>query len=302
MAVELVFCETADGVRLDGALSTPPRVNGASGPDLVIIHHGVGNNFYSPGFFGPITGFLLERGAAVVLVNNRGHDYLYLRPAAGMATAEATAMRRNRGPLGAAAEIIEDSLLDWEAWLEWARGAGYRRILLWGHSLGAVKSIYFLAQRSASPGVLGAIASSPPRFSHSAFLQSELAADFRANFDRAQSLAAAGEGDAILSVTFPTLGYFTARTFLDKYGPEERYDILKHAVAAPVPLLITLGSEEKSPLYRDLAASGESLAGRNPAVSFQLIAGADHAYTGKVDALWAAARTWLDRLRVPAAV
>lgn len=300
MAVELVFCETADGVRLDGALSTPSRSNGAAGVDLVIIHHGVGNNFYSPGFFAPITGFLLERGAAVVRVNNRGHDYLYLRPAAGMATAEATAMRRTRGPLGAAAEIIEDSLLDWEAWLEWARGSGYKRTLLWGHSLGAVKSIYFLARKPAEPGVVGAIASSPPRFSHSAFLASELAADFRANFDHAENLAAAGQGDAILSVTFPTLGYFSARTFLDKYGPEERYDILKHAEAVRDPLLITLGSEEKSPPFRDLAAGGESLAGRNPNVGFQLIGGADHAYTGKADALWEAARTWLDRLSIPA--
>lgn len=147
---------------------------------------------------------------------------------------------------------------------------------------------------------MGAIASSPPRFSHSAFLASELAADFRANFDHAEKLAAAGQGDAILSVTFPTLGYFSARTFLDKYGPEERYDILKHAEAVTAPLLITLGSEEKSPPFRDLAAGGESLAGRNPNVGFQLIAGADHAYTGKADALWEAARTWLDRLSIPA--
>src|SRR5207249_3125713 len=142
--------------------------------------------------------------------------------------------------------------------------------------------------------------SSPPRFSHSAFLQSELADDFRANFGRAQALVDAGEGNTILSVTFPTLGYFSARTFLDKYGPEERYDILKYIGVGSVPLLITLGSEEKSPPFRDLAATGDSLAERSANLSFQLIAGADHAYTGKAEVLWDVARRWIEQLAVPA--
>ena len=52
MTVELVRTRTDDNVRLDGALlrSSDARANSAAWPaDLVILVHGTGNNFYSPG-------------------------------------------------------------------------------------------------------------------------------------------------------------------------------------------------------------------------------------------------------------
>ena len=42
--------------------------------DVVILHHGVGGNFYSPGMFEQYSDALLEQGCAVLRVNNRGHD------------------------------------------------------------------------------------------------------------------------------------------------------------------------------------------------------------------------------------
>jgi hypothetical protein len=52
MMVDLVNVTTRDGIRLDGTWRKP-SVQRASqlGVDVVILHHGVGGNFYSPGMF-----------------------------------------------------------------------------------------------------------------------------------------------------------------------------------------------------------------------------------------------------------
>jgi hypothetical protein len=295
MQVELVRVTTADGYLLDGALRRASGEARASDIDLVIMHHGVGGNFYNPSFFDTIGDRLLALGCSVLRVNNRGHDYLYNPPSPpGTTFAATTRQRVSGGQLGSAAEIIDDSLRDWKAWLQYAVDAGYRRICLWGHSLGAVKTIYFLA-REAPQDVVYAVASSPPRFSHSQYIASEVAADFRKNFDRATELIAAGEQDTVISVTFPTAGRFTARTFVDKYGPDEQYDILKHLPGVSVPLLVTLGSEEQSPVFRSLHAEVPHLAHDSRWLDFRVIQGADHVYTGKVDELWQAFATWREK-------
>ena len=135
MMVDLVNVTTRDGIRLDGTWRKP-SVQRASrlGVDVVILHHGVGGNFYSPGMFEPYSDALLEQGCAVLRVNNRGHD-----PMSRAVVGEGVKQ------LGAAYEGMEDCTYDWEAWVDFAQAAGYQRIGLWGHSLGATKSIYYMA-------------------------------------------------------------------------------------------------------------------------------------------------------------
>ena len=66
MIVDLVHVATRDGVRLDGTWRQPPLQQAAQlGVDVVILHHGVGGNFYSPGMFEQYSEALLERGCAV---------------------------------------------------------------------------------------------------------------------------------------------------------------------------------------------------------------------------------------------
>src|SRR5581483_7777117 len=124
MQADLVSVETSDGVRLDGALRRPARATEPQlGLDLVICHHGLGGNFYGASFFQGAGDRLLADGCAVLRVNSRGHDQLFNSP---------------RGRLGGACEIVDDCRLDWKAWLDFAEQAGFRRIAIWGHSLGAV--------------------------------------------------------------------------------------------------------------------------------------------------------------------
>jgi len=288
--MELVSTVTGDGVRLDGALArSDAPARGVLPVDLFICHHGVGNNFYDRRFYGPLRTLLLAAGCDVLCVNNRGHDLVYSQP-----VADSVALRRTQGRLGSAYEILDDCRHDWSAWTEFAVAAGYERIGLWGHSLGAVKTIYFLA-KVPQARVRCAIASSPPRFSHQGMLASPQGSEFRAAFGRAQAHTEAGEHDALMSVTVPALNLFSAGTFVDKYGREDRYDFFELLPAVRTPLLVTLGGAEREGTFRSLAQKGTSLASEFKELAFELVPGADHYYSGHAAELWNAARNWLAR-------
>jgi pimeloyl-ACP methyl ester carboxylesterase len=288
MNVELVNVETVDGVRLDGYLRTP-RATGSShlGLDVVICHHGVGSNFYAPSFFDTMGEALLAGGTATLRVNNRGHDQAFHQ------------MQRR---LGAAYEVIDDCRYDFTAWLDFAVAHGFRRIAVWGHSLGAVKTVYFLSEANDSR-VVCAVASSPPRFVHRAYGASNNGARFAADIARAQQLLATREPEALLEALVPQARPFSARTYLDKYGPDARYDYFAHLPRTRVPLLLTLGSLERGDIsFAPLADRGPAMNAEWPNVSYQLIDGADHSYSARTAELWTSVRGWFERVAAAAAV
>jgi alpha-beta hydrolase superfamily lysophospholipase len=140
-------------------------------------------NFYPRHYpFDALGEDLLRAGCAVLRANNRGHD---------------TPFPTRRGTLGSAFEIVDDCRHDWKAWLDFAERGGYRRVALWGVSVGAVKTIYYFAQ-VPEQRVVCAIASSPPCFSSSMFLDSDPGADFKKDFDRASQLIQRGQGNTII--------------------------------------------------------------------------------------------------------
>src|SRR5437773_82886 len=83
-----------------------------------------------------------------------------------------------------------------------AAAAGFRRVALWGRSLGAVKTIYYLAKEQ-DERVVCAVTSSPPRFCHSAYLAAEQGAVFKADIERARELVVSGRPDAFIQATIP---------------------------------------------------------------------------------------------------
>ena len=117
----------------------------------------------------------------------------------------------------------------------------------------------------------------------------------------AQRLDEEGKADFIFPIQVPTAAMMTCRTFFDKYGSDERYDVLKHVPEIDLPLLVTIGglegAEPDSPAafaFAGLADKLETLAENSPNMSFQMIADADHFYRGQTDALWNAVDNWLD--------
>src|SRR5437763_1585194 len=98
MHVELVRTVTQDGLRLDGALSSPTRsVSPASRPSAAILLHGVAGNFYTSSTFEPLIPKLNECGLAVAIVNTRGHDSVF-----------GASLGNIRRRFGAAYEIVDD--------------------------------------------------------------------------------------------------------------------------------------------------------------------------------------------------
>jgi hypothetical protein len=103
-----------------------------------------------------------------------------------------------------------------------------------GHSLGAVKSIYALAQETDLP-VHSLVGISPPRLSYSWFCQSSKAEQFLQTFQTATTLVEGGQPAALLEVTLPLPMAITAAGYLEKYGPEERYNFLRFVGGVTCP-------------------------------------------------------------------
>jgi pimeloyl-ACP methyl ester carboxylesterase len=256
------------------------------GVDVVILHHGVGGNFYSPGMFEQYSDALLEQGCAVVRVNNRGHD-----PMSRAVVGEAVKQ------LGAAYEGMEDCTYDWAAWVDFAQAAGYQRIGLWGHSLGATKSIYYMATQH-DPRVQCVVAGSPPRFSYTAYAALDGGEEFKRMAAQAQQHMDRGHPDALIDTVYPIPLLVTARVVMEKYGPQETYDILRHIPKVQCPLLIMVGTAEAQTMmaFQGLPPLLEKLAGTMSNMTFASIPGADHAYTHQRDYVWGVVRQWLEKI------
>ena len=285
MLVALVKVETRDGIRLDGIWRKPEQQNASQlGVDMVLLMHGVGGNFYGAGMFEEYSEALLEKGCAVLRVNNRGHDPI------SRVTIDEEPKR-----YGGAYEAIDECRHDWEAWIDFAEAAGYRRIGLWGHSLGATKSLYYMATQQDSR-VRCLVAGSPPRFSYSAFAEMEEGEEFLRMAAHAQGLIDEGSPETLLDSVNPYPVLVTAEVWVQKYGPEERYNILKHIPYVRVPLLIMIGTQEEQELmtFRGSPAEVEKLAGELGNLTFESIPGADHMYTHQRDYVWDVVSRWLE--------
>jgi pimeloyl-ACP methyl ester carboxylesterase len=116
--------------------------------------------------------------------------------------------------------------------VDFAQAAGYRRIGLWGHSLGATKSIYYMATQG-DHRVTCVVAGSPPRFSYSTYAALDPGEAFKHIAAQAQQHIDAGHPQTLIDTIYPIPLLVTAEVFIQKYGPEEKYDILNGGAATP---------------------------------------------------------------------
>ncbi len=144
---ELIWTTSEDGGGLDGLLVQPEYPNGK--PYLVWMHGLAG--YFSEREKVLILRHLAERGYTSVIGNNRGHDI-----GASLAMPD-----RNCKLRGAFWDRIEESPHDVHGWISWCGEHGSPRVVLLGHSLGAVKVAYYQAQRN-DPRVLALATASPP--------------------------------------------------------------------------------------------------------------------------------------------
>lgn len=271
MLVDLVQALTADQLRLDGAIHPAnPDARATRVADAALLLHGTGSNFYASTMMAALAGRLQRLGLDALLANTRGHD--------GISTAASPLGHRR---LGAAYERIDDCRHDVAAWLDLLVERGHERIVLVGHSMGALKAIYAMAHAPhARVAALAAI--SPPRLAHRVFASCEWADAFAADYRRAVELVAAGQGDALVEIRFPLPYIVSAAGYVDKYGPDERYDLLSvvNRVACPLSFIFAEREMRQNPAFRGVP---EQLAELNPSApaprDIAIIAAADHFYT-----------------------
>jgi pimeloyl-ACP methyl ester carboxylesterase len=248
-----------------------------------ILLHGVAANFYTSSTFEPLIPRLSNAGTAVLAVNTRGHDAVF--------NASLGNVRRR---LGAAYEIVGHCRDDIAAWIRFAKERGSQRVILIGHSLGAIKAVYSQAHEP-HPAVAAIVAASGPRLSYAAFTNSAESSQFDASYRTAMQMVAEGRGDDLFTASFPFPLLIAANAYIDKYGPGENYNLLEFASSLSVPALFTYGSKE-------LASGGIAFAGmpealdalpRSASREVTVIDGADHLYTGVAASLADRIVAWL---------
>ena len=270
---EICTFKTADNERLHGALFTPERT--PSELALVFVH-GVAMNFYLPPLF-TFGQELAARGFHSFVINTRGHDWI--------------SRAGNLAKFGGSAyENLEDCLADLDGALDYLKQRGYRRTILIGHSLGAIKSIIYQATRQR-PDVAGIVCCSAPRqfFSERVARQ----AGFRELIEKAEALVAEGKGEELIPVGVgSTPGIFTARSHVNKYGRDDNNDCRPYAKRLGCPLLAVVGSAEPNFFYQ---YAQEIAAAAAPNGTCTLVDGANHFYNKHTAEIVEIIDQWLRR-------
>jgi pimeloyl-ACP methyl ester carboxylesterase len=275
MLVDLVHVKAADGVRLDGSIVSPADTSSRqSRIDALLCLHGTGSNFYSSTLFDALAPRLLEAGFAVARVNTRGHDLAFTAYPAGRA-------RR----LGSAYEIVNECPLDVAAWLDLLAKRGYQRIALVGHSLGAVKAIHSQSHKPHA-AVACLVGISPPRLSYRWFRETAHSAELFSLLTIAREHVDQGQGQTLMDVNFPLPQIITAAGFIDKYGPDENYSILRFIGGIAAPRLITFGELElENAAFAGLPDALVAIESPAGPLEVATIAKANHQYIGCAEPL-----------------
>ena len=285
--VSLVSVRTRDGVSLAGVMAEPRRRRSAA---LVWVH-GLGSAFASgQPLIRELSARLAAAGIGYLKLNTRGHDVV---------------ARGGRRLAGAAFERFGASVEDLRAAISLARRAGYRRVILAGHSTGANKVLHYAA-RVRDRRVGGVILLGP--ISDIAGETKRIGRrELRRRVATAERIARR-DPDALVPRAF---GFWSARRYISLYRPGEAEDVFPYyrrdarwtaLRRVRLPLAVFLGGRDE---YLDRRPSEvvdafERNAIRARSFTGIVVPGADHGFTGHEAALarsiarWAAA---VDRSR-----
>lgn len=265
--VSLVSVRTRDGVPLAGVLVEPRRRRRAA---LVWVH-GLGSAFASgQPLMRELSARLTAAGIGYLKLNTRGHDVV---------------ARGGRRLAGAAFERFGASVEDIRAAITLARRAGYRRVILAGHSTGANKVLHYAARvrdrRVGGVILLGPISD----------IAGEMKRIGRRELRRRVATAeriARRDPNALVPRAF---GFWSARRYISLYRPGEAEDVFPYyrpdarwtaLRRVRLPLAVFLGSRDE---YLDRRPSEvvdafERNATRARSFTGIVVPGADHGFAG----------------------
>jgi len=135
MKTEFKRILTEDGLELQGLFFSPSE--GYS--ETTVIHvHGLSGNFYENRFVEVVAEVVTEKGMNFMSFNNRGHEYI-----SDLVHQPGDEKSPGYRQIGGAFERFEECVHDIRAYFDFARRNGAKRIILQGHSHGAIKVTYF---------------------------------------------------------------------------------------------------------------------------------------------------------------
>ena len=195
-------------------------------------------------------------------------------------------------------ERFEECLLDIEAWMEYIDSAGYKNIILQGHSLGAVKAVYYLA-KTADPRISKLILASPPDMVGLA----EAEPDHQDILALSKKMVAEGKGEDLLPQLLWNWFYLSAFTYID-FGERgnaidvfNTYDKGKSSVLEniKVPVFAFFGSKDDAAIVpvKEALEVIKSKAKNCPQFDTDVIEGAPHSYFGHEDEVANRILDWL---------
>ena len=284
MLADLVEVTTEDGVLLGGAYFAPSVDRRSSTVEAVCFFHGDGGHFYRKLYL-ELGARLAANGIAFLAANRRGHDIV--------------SNGATDGPLaGYAHESVNDSRLDYAAWLDLLKERGHTKVVIGGHSGGAVRAVYSQS-KERYPAVAGVIAVSPGEYDHegiSTLHPGESADAYSWCVERVES----GDPDAYIKPGIPWGSTWTARAFIDCFNPDNRYSVTRRAAELDCPALFVFGEEECGDGPSKLPVCGAAMRSLSAAayedIDIQVIEGADHGYRERDNQLFATILGWLSDL------
>ncbi|MFO7675477.1 MAG: alpha/beta fold hydrolase [bacterium] len=295
MNCEFVRFLTSDGLELQG-LYVPAERAGA--PALAHVH-GLDGNFYENRFIDALAASCRYRGLGFLTFNNRGHDYLADLLVDG-GEGQPACYRQGGGMHETLGECVEDI----RAALAWLSGRGHRRLVLEGHSHGALKALHYL-HVTGDPRVAALALLSPS--DDLAVARERLGDRFEAGRELAAELVANGRGGELMPdacYPHPT----SAATFHDCLRPgsialsfnlsRTDREEFPELVSVRVPAFLAVGTEAEAftlpaAVFVDRAADALANA---PSFHCAVIEGAPHNYLGHEDKLAAAVGRWLESI------
>ena len=316
---EFVRVLTEDGMELNGFYVEPsqkakakrqePKVADPAHRTAVFHVHGWDGNFYENRFIDHAAQVCSRMGVGFVSGNNRGHDYIadVLRSQRN----QKSELGKRRAELdyvqvGGMYEKLADSVADIRTWVDFAVGRGAKRVILQGHSHGAIKVTHYLVA-TRDPRVCGLTLLSPS--DDMGIGRRDLGNKlFERLLDTAHALMHAGMGRQLLPVK--ELKYpVSAATFHDCHNKDSITGIFNMSrtdrkefpelASVSVPVLMAVGSVEEAFVGapQKYVADVEANLVNCPSFTGAVIEGAPHNYLGSEAQLAGVLKKWL-RLRI----
>jgi pimeloyl-ACP methyl ester carboxylesterase len=273
---QLVRVKTSDSIELQGLhfANTPARKK-------VVIHlHGIWGNFYGNPFIDYFAQLYPQNGYDFVSANTRDHD---------------------DGSINAK---FEQCSLDIDAWLNYLSNKGYENVFLQGHSLGAIKAVFYSDRHSGKilqQHVSGLILLSP--FDNIPFYSG---GDNKKRQEQVQRVTDLAQNDqnAMVPKDIWEMWPLSAQTYLDLVKENGSVDVfpfrrgtLDGSVLSRISMrsFVAVGGNDFA-AYPSPEKEMELLS-KLPRVDAKLIMGAPHNFAGREPNLLREIISWLKQLK-----